>query len=241
MRDDIIAIVCPDIHGRTFWEEVSNVYDGSVPFIFLGDYLDPYPDEGITNEDAVNNLKKLWEFKNKWGDNVIFLLGNHDLSYYNSKFRCSRYSGEVSEWYKNFLNKNWEHFKIAFGFDYKDVYYLFTHAGVNKNWIKRHNFEEILNADYINSLFSANENAFNDYGFYRGGYNTTGSPVWSDIREYVNQTDKDSFNDNTFQIVGHTQLIKDKVEFKNICCIDSRQVFVITKDMVIEEYNKKED
>ena len=38
------------------------------------------------------------------------------------------------------------------------------------------------------------------------------------------------------QIVGHTQLEYGKVELDGICCIDSRQVFVITKDNEIEPY-----
>ena len=63
MRNDIIAIVCPDIHGRTFWEKISKEYDGSVPFIFLGDYLDPYPWEGITRKEAIANFQEIIDFK----------------------------------------------------------------------------------------------------------------------------------------------------------------------------------
>ena len=56
MKEDIIAIVCPDIHGRNFWEKAAEEYDGSVPFIFLGDYLDPYSDEGINDDIAKKNF-----------------------------------------------------------------------------------------------------------------------------------------------------------------------------------------
>ena len=36
MSQDILAYVCPDEHGRNFWEIVANEYDVKVPFIFLG-------------------------------------------------------------------------------------------------------------------------------------------------------------------------------------------------------------
>ena len=44
MNNDLIII--PDIHGRTFWKEAIQKYPNSKT-IFLGDYLDPYPHEGI--------------------------------------------------------------------------------------------------------------------------------------------------------------------------------------------------
>lgn len=43
-------IVVPDVHGRDFWKTAKD-YDCDV--VFLGDYLDPYPLDGITKEAAV--------------------------------------------------------------------------------------------------------------------------------------------------------------------------------------------
>ncbi len=42
-------LVVPDVHGRKFWETALD-YPGEI--IFLGDYTDPYPREGITMADA---------------------------------------------------------------------------------------------------------------------------------------------------------------------------------------------
>lgn len=237
MRNDIIAIVCPDIHGRDFWEKIAEEYDGSVPFIFLGDYLDPYGDENITVEEAKCNFEKIWAFKQKWGDNVILLLGNHDLSYKDYMFRCCRFSIYLSDWYSSFLNDHWEDFKIAHNLITDDKTYIFSHAGIHPLWFKENGLEEIYDADYINSLFLTHKRAFNDYSGYRGGYLSAGSPVWADIREF---SKVDLQDDKIMQVVGHTQLIKDKLEFKNICCIDSRQTFVITNDNKIEKYKKEE-
>jgi hypothetical protein len=240
MRKDILAVICPDVHGRTFWKEIIEKYDGSVPFIFLGDYTDPYQDEGITHLESIENFKEIWKFKEKWGDNIITLIGNHDLSYYDKQFRTCRFSYEISEWYNDFLTKNWEQFKFVYEINLNDKKYLFSHAGINPYWLDFYNFERIYSADYINSLFKCKKHSFGDYSFYRGGYGNAGSPVWSDIREYAN-LNEDDIDKNVVQIVGHTQLIKDSVEFNNVHCIDSRQLFVLTNDGKIEPYRKKEE
>ena len=40
-------LVTPDIHGEIFWKEPVLKYIEQVDkIIFLGDYLDPYPEEG---------------------------------------------------------------------------------------------------------------------------------------------------------------------------------------------------
>ena len=67
-------LIVPDTHGRDFWK-VPNIeeYD---KIIFLGDYLDHYPDES-THEHDIENFKDIIEFKKKYPDKVILLLGNH--------------------------------------------------------------------------------------------------------------------------------------------------------------------
>ena len=42
-------VIIPDVHGRPFWREAVRLRPEE-EFIFLGDYLDPYPDEGITGD-----------------------------------------------------------------------------------------------------------------------------------------------------------------------------------------------
>jgi hypothetical protein len=245
MRKDIIAIICPDVHGRTFWKDIAEEYDGSVPFIFLGDYLDPYSHEGITAEDAEMVFKELWEFINKW-ENVIPLIGNHDLSYLDKIFRCCRYSWHNALWYPDFLRENWEHFKIAYQLKNNGKTFLMTHAGIHPEWLKQNDLECIFDAGYINSLWTSNKLCFSDYSHYRGGsYWEIGSPVWADIREFEDYKDDVSSNyvqpKNVIQIVGHTQLEKDFIKIGNVYDIDSRQVYVITKDNKIEPYKRKED
>ena len=47
----MIAII-PDVHGRQFWKDVIPRKDEFEKIIFLGDYLDPYGFEGISNLNA---------------------------------------------------------------------------------------------------------------------------------------------------------------------------------------------
>ena len=50
-------LIIPDVHGRTFWKEpVKNEEFDHI--VFLGDYLDPYPQEGITQRQAFENFKE---------------------------------------------------------------------------------------------------------------------------------------------------------------------------------------
>ena len=80
-------IVIPDVHGRKFWRDVVKGNEDE-RIIFLGDYLDPYSEEGITPEDAYNELLDIIAFKKEHPENVTLLLGNHDLGYLDSNI-CS--------------------------------------------------------------------------------------------------------------------------------------------------------
>ena len=67
-------IIIPDVHGRTFWREAVKGRENE-NIIFLGDYLDPYPSEGITPEKAYRELLDIIDFKKEHIDNVVLLLG----------------------------------------------------------------------------------------------------------------------------------------------------------------------
>lgn len=238
MRDDIIAIVCPDVHGRDFWEPVAKEYDGSVPFIFLGDYLDPYFREGIDEKTALNTLYRIWHFRCMYKNSVVLLLGNHDLSYCFDNARRVRYCYEIEEEAVNFMTTFFKDFKVAHEIKDNGKTFLFTHAGVNPLWLENEEFEQRYDAEYIESLFRENVQSFFAYSHFRGHPTRfAGSPLWADIREFdTSLCDADKFPEDLMQIVGHTQLVRDKLEFPYICDIDSRKVYVITKDHKIEPY-----
>ena len=71
-----------DINGRQFWKDAClNHKDEFEKIVFLGDFVSPYPDEGITNEAAIEVLKEIVNFKKENGDKVILLLGNHRVNF----------------------------------------------------------------------------------------------------------------------------------------------------------------
>ena len=74
------VIIVPDVHGRTFWRLAKEKVDEVDKIVFLGDYLDPYPAEGITTEDAIKEFEEIIEFKKNYNDKVILLYGNHDVT-----------------------------------------------------------------------------------------------------------------------------------------------------------------
>lgn len=67
-------MIVPDTHGRDFWKQA--IDSDADKIIFLGDYLDHYPDESTYYHDIANFLEIL-DFKKNNPDKVILLLGNH--------------------------------------------------------------------------------------------------------------------------------------------------------------------
>lgn len=83
-------LVVPDIHGETFWKEPILKYIEQVDrIIFLGDYLDPYPEEGkeYPPQGIFDNLMDIIDIKRDHMDKVVLLKGNHDQHYASETFR----------------------------------------------------------------------------------------------------------------------------------------------------------
>lgn len=88
-------LIVPDVHGRDFWkvplyDTLKNTNDDVV---FLGDYLDCYPDEFDSNfeldcnastgylQTAIDNFKQIIELKKQYSDRITLLLGNHKVNF----------------------------------------------------------------------------------------------------------------------------------------------------------------
>ena len=74
-----MVIIIPDIHGRQFWKDAVKDRENE-DIIFLGDYMDPYEEEEIGYNKALENFKEIIAFANEH-KNVTLLLGNHDIHY----------------------------------------------------------------------------------------------------------------------------------------------------------------
>jgi hypothetical protein len=225
-------LIVPDIHGRNFWEPALD-YSGTV--IFLGDYTDPYPQEGFTQQYAYQSLLRIADFKKQNPDRVTLLVGNHEMHYYNSDYACGRFDNRYFDRYHTILA----------GKDTADLFqlckqvgkYLFIHAGITKGWYDAH-FDELSKLgntleEQVNNLFVVNMEAFYEASKFRGGFHSAGSPLWADVSEYSEE--QEHFDDSIIQIIGHTQLKEDKPYCKeNIRLLDNRQLYLLKNDEIIK-------
>ena len=147
-------IIIPDVHGRSFWRKAINDYLGKEPIIFLGDYLDPYPYEGITPAEAFKVFHEIIDIKKTSLEAVTLLLGNHDLHYLNAAMEGGRLDYSRKDLIINVITENSSLFRIAASATIGNKIYLFTHAGVKEGWLQKHK-EELGNptsAEIVNRL-----------------------------------------------------------------------------------------
>lgn len=225
-------IVIPDVHGRTFWKKA---LDSDLPVVFLGDYLDPYPDEGITPEEALKNFKDIIAFARENPDRVTLLLGNHTLHYVGLSADAARFDYDNSREIYSLVRDNRPLFRFAFRWG--DA--LFTHAGVNSIWLKSHGIPDDMDAieKHLNRSWEITDRFLDDplylgslkddrgeIGWSRGGRYPVGSPDWNDLEDMPGS----SCLQGHIQIFGHTQLRKTGavVTDDNWICCDSREVFI---------------
>ena len=225
-------LIVPDIHGRKFWEPTLE-YPGKI--IFLGDYTDPYPQEGFTQKDAYNGLLKIIDFKRENPERITLLIGNHELHYFDKNFRASRFSNKYYKKYHSILTgETSDLFQLCKQMDN----YLFIHAGITKGWYDRYkNILQSLGNDLetqLNRLFIENKKAFFEISHYRGGFHSYGSPLWTDIREL--SYEQKPFDNEIVQVIGHTYIPDENPLIENkFILVDNAQLYLL-KDGKIEKW-----
>ena len=215
-----------DLHGLNVWtqfEDIPQLLAGKFKpnfdkYIFVGDYTDSF---SVSNVDIFNNLKQLVEFKQKYPNHVVLLLGNHDLQYWFSHqtHGCSGFRSEMYWDLNEFFRTHKDLFQIAF--QHKN--YLWTHAGIHRGWYE-YRFPYNSNIDVakeLNKAFLMNEKSLFDVGYSRGGFRDVGGPFWCDYRHELQHKPLKGYN----QIIGHTRQLNGIAykEFKNhtsVTCID---------------------
>ena len=122
------TIVFGDIHGLTYWKKAVKE-NPECRYIFLGDYLDPYG--YIAPKQLLDNLKEIIKLKKDRSDDVVLLLGNHDLHYFCPKIEIStRFNDNIEERAVALFEENLHLFAYAFQEDKR----IFTHAGISEKW-----------------------------------------------------------------------------------------------------------
>ncbi len=237
-------IIIPDVHGRTFWKEA--VEQSCDKIIFLGDYLDPYGWEGISEEDAIANFEDILKFAENRKDCKL-LLGNHDCGYIWSDVCSSRRSRVYATDISHMFNENFDQFDLAYQVIQNDKKFLFSHAGIHKRWIDliiddlEINAPDINIADLLNNWLHCdeyNKNYFlGMYSNFRGWLGGDfGSCIWADVREWSSELDNRNENEKLgyYQIFGHTQLEEEPIIQDTFACIDVRRYFILEDCKLID-------
>ena len=223
-----LVVVVPDVHGRTFWKDNLINEKPTCPIIFLGDYSDPYTEEGISDEDCYNNFLDILYFQAQYPNDVTLLIGNHELHYFDQNMECTRFSKKYYTKYKTLLEDGLDKNRLQLCKQINK--YLFIHAGILNQWYQLHkeNFLKLGNTleEQLNNYFKIDKYAFFQISYLRRGYHRHGSPIWADIREFMNE--ESPFDENIIQIVGHTQLtVGEPTFFKNVCVTDTRKTHIL--------------
>lgn len=196
-------VVIGDIHGLTRWAEVVKQHEGSC-FVFLGDYCDPY--EKMDSDGLLDNFKAIIQLKREHPDDVMLLLGNHDMHYLTDDIpHSTRYDTEIAPIMKHILERNRELFLYAW--QYGNI--LFTHAGISDQWFHR-DFKgddggEHSIAEQLNNSTPEQFKAMCQVGIWRGGKDMFGGIFWADIYDTERKPLK-----GYAQFVGHNRVDKIK-------------------------------
>lgn len=198
-----IAVI-GDLHGKSCWKKLlEGKFDSIDKIVFMGDYSD---DSWVTfsDEEIVNNLKEVIEFKKNHNDNVELLVGNHDFQYIVGYPTASRYRKSYAKEMHKIFNDNTDIFKII----HIENDHIFTHAGITNGWIDyiKNKYEikdiNINNVyDVVNIVYKNDKDDCNIASFRRGGINEFAGILWSDVQ--------DLFDDawtGCNQVVGHNRV-----------------------------------
>lgn len=251
-------LVIPDVHGRTFWKEPVNKYINHVDrIVFLGDYLDPYRDEGEehTPESVYVNLMEIIQLKLDNTEKVILLKGNHDQHYCSQRFydlargsRCDKINWDK---YHKVFNQNKNLFQLAYLEVVNGIPYVFTHAGLTVYWLNKVNSKvwglsdrdiSIANQGIIDQINLLDDDGLGQemlsiIGKSRSLFHgeKTGSVLWADIEEHPMAKPPEAYGlDKVFQVFGHTRLDvinSDMVSSDHLAMIDSQRCFIIDESI----------
>ena len=191
------TVAIGDVHGRKQWQAIVDKYPDA-KIVFMGDYVDPY--EYFSNDELLDNMRKIIDFKKQNMDRVVLLLGNHDMHYISSDFHpCWRFSPSIAEEYAQLINENIGLFTYA----YQEGNRIFTHAGVTEQWFTKifHGDRQSNIADQINSAIGDQRLTLAACSWLRGGYDNDGGPFWADIEEIYNDPLV-----GYHQVVGHNRV-----------------------------------
>jgi len=162
-------------------------------------------------------------------DRVSLLWGNHDLHYMYKSLKGSRYDYSNAVRFNQYFWQNQDLFQYAEDAMVGSKRFLFTHAGVGKQWAAKVSEVFEFNAPRASELNAlAHSHYFIDtlgaISGMRGGWSDYGSMVWADCHEQYN---KENQYESIVQVFGHTQRRAPLNIDNRIYCLDCHRCFIV--------------
>lgn len=209
-----------DVHGKSIWKQF--VKDTTVDhWVFVGDYTDEEYSHPIDDEEMIENLQDIIDFKRNNNDKVTLLIGNHDLSYMflnDTSKRVTRFRATIALELFDLFTFNRNLFQNA----WQGGSVIATHAGIQHNWFVNE-FKGELNENIAEQLNNpSNEDKkerIHDIGRVRGGDKFVGGIYWCDRSELVKPLI------GYTQVVGHNRVgsikyVKDGKKYGDVYFVD---------------------
>lgn len=214
------VLIVPDIHSKKYiLDKFLSIIEQNNKLcfdkvIFLGDYIDGFVE---TDVDMIYCLESVIKLKQKYMNDVILLLANHEFSYLGNI--CSGHRYHIENKITKLLIDNKQLFQICYAINNC----IFSHAGITKSWLSTFNEGSLGkftqkpwdNNCEIQRMVACINNSLLDLsipGFYRSGgnYQGMGSCIWADKRELLMD-----YLDYCDQVVGHTPVPKVEIYKKS--------------------------
>ena len=194
-----------DLHGLDINNHILKLLSKDEYVILVGDYFDSF---NITIDDQIKVFSQLLSIKKIFPDNLILLLGNHDIQYIDSRVKCSGYSQSTKFQIYQTLLDNFENFDISFQVDN----IICSHAGISKSFLsyietyfkeETYRFYDIVKdlniSEFLNFIWKYEPK--HRHIFYKDRIlnHDVSSPIWIRPKELLSDVIA-----NHIQIVGHT-------------------------------------
>jgi hypothetical protein len=174
----MLTNIIGDLHGKV--EVVKHfLARENERIVFTGDFLDSY-DHSV--QDQLATLELVLDACEQRPEQVVALMGNHEMSYLRPEYRASGFSIALDSHLIPLKGKMWRHLQR---FTWVDGI-LVTHAGVCMDWLNRF-CPTCLGVTRANTelltefLFECELSAFAEIGDSRGGFAPSGGPLWCDF------------------------------------------------------------
>jgi predicted phosphodiesterase len=199
------TVILGDIHGRPHWKDIV-VNEQPNRVIFIGDYFDSY--DNYTAAEQMWNFEQIINFKESGKAEIIILIGNHDYHYMRGVTEhYSGYQHGAAPAIQQLLEDNKHHLQMC----YQMGIFMFSHAGISKEWLLLHGWNNEYVSDFVNDMWKYKPNTFAFAGRDPYGGSIISSPIW--IRpSSLQKANRDTLRDQFIQVVGHTE--QNKIDTK---------------------------